>query len=49
MREVAVTGIGAVTPLGVGARTLHARWAAGEVAIAGGEAPCAAFDPLEFF
>jgi 3-oxoacyl-[acyl-carrier-protein] synthase II len=49
MREVAVTGIGAVTPLGVGARTLHARWAAGEVAIAGGEAPCADFDPLEFF
>ncbi|MDX6641933.1 MAG: 3-oxoacyl-[acyl-carrier-protein] synthase [Solirubrobacteraceae bacterium] len=49
MREVAVTGIGAVTPLGVGARTLHARWAAGEVAIAGGEAPCTAFDPLEFF
>ena len=49
MREVAVTGIGAVTPLGVGARTLHARWAAGEVAIAGGEAPCVGFDPLEFF
>ncbi len=49
MREVVVTGIGAVTPLGVGARTLHARWAAGEVAIQDGEAPCADFDPLAFF
>ena len=25
-REVVVTGVGAVTPLGVGARTLHERW-----------------------
>ena len=49
MREVAVTGIGAVTPLGVGARTLHAQWAAGEVGIRDGEGDCAAFDPLEFF
>lgn len=49
MREVAVTGIGAVTPLGVGARTLHARWADGEIGIADGEAPCTGFDPLEFF
>jgi len=49
MREVVVTGIGAVTPLGVGARTLHARWAAGEVGIQDGEAPCADFDPMAFF
>ncbi|MFL5844359.1 MAG: beta-ketoacyl-ACP synthase II [Solirubrobacteraceae bacterium] len=49
MREVAVTGIGAVTPLGVGARGLHARWAAGDVGIDGGEAACASFDPLEHF
>ncbi|MCW2989467.1 MAG: 3-oxoacyl-(acyl-carrier-protein) synthase 2, partial [Solirubrobacterales bacterium] len=49
MREVVVTGIGAVTPLGVGARPLHARWAAGDVGIDGGEAACAAFAPLEHF
>ena len=30
-REVVVTGVGAVTPLGVGARTLHERWRAGVV------------------
>ena len=27
--DVVVTGIGAVTPLGVGARSLHERWTAG--------------------
>ncbi len=48
MREVAVTGMGAVTPLGVGARALHARWAGGAVAIYDGEAPCTGFDPLDF-
>ncbi len=47
MREVVVTGVGAVTPLGVGARTLHERWTAGASGIAGGEAPCADFDPLD--
>ena len=46
MREVVITGVGAVTPLGVGARTLHERWAAGACAIDDGEAPCADFDPL---
>jgi len=49
MREVVVTGLGAVTPLGVGAGLLYERWAAGDVAIEDGEAPCASFDPLEFF
>ncbi len=43
-----MTGVGAVTPLGVGARTLHERWSAGVCGIADGEAPCADFDPREF-
>jgi 3-oxoacyl-[acyl-carrier-protein] synthase II len=42
---VVITGVGAVTPLGVGARTLHERWTAGQVGIEDGEAPCADFDP----
>jgi 3-oxoacyl-[acyl-carrier-protein] synthase II len=44
-RRVVITGMGAVTPLGMGARTLFERWAAGEVGIAGGEAACDWFDP----
>ena len=44
-REVVVTGVGAVTPLGTGARALHERWSAGESGIQDGEAPCADFDP----
>ena len=49
MKEVVVTGVGAITPLGVGADTLFKRWSKGEVGIADGEAPCASFDPLDFF
>jgi 3-oxoacyl-[acyl-carrier-protein] synthase II len=44
-RRVVITGVGAVTPLGLGARTLFSRWAAGEVGIADGEAACPWFDP----
>jgi 3-oxoacyl-[acyl-carrier-protein] synthase II len=44
-RRVVITGVGAVTPLGVGARTLHERWTAGACGIEDGEAPCAEFDP----
>jgi len=46
--QVVVTGVGAVTPLGVGARTLHERWSAGAVGIRDGEAPCADFEPTDF-
>jgi 3-oxoacyl-[acyl-carrier-protein] synthase II len=44
VRDVVITGVGAVTPLGVGARALHERWTAGTCAIRDGEAPCADFD-----
>ena len=46
-RRVVITGVGAVTPLGMGARTLFERWCAGAVGIDGGEAPCADFDPAD--
>jgi len=46
-REVVVTGIGAVTPLGVGARTLYERWRAGVSGIEDGAGRCTEFDPTE--
>jgi 3-oxoacyl-[acyl-carrier-protein] synthase II len=46
-RKVVVTGLGAVTPLGIGASTLHERWAAGKVGIADGAARCRDFEPKE--
>src|SRR3954451_14535238 len=49
MKDVAVTGVGAITPLGVGADVLYERWRAGEVGIPDFEAPCADFEPLDFF
>jgi len=48
MSHVVVTGIGAVTPLGVGAGTLHERWIAGNTGIEGGEAAAREFDPGDF-
>ena len=36
-REVVITGVGAVTPLGVGARTLYERWRAGASGIEDGD------------
>ncbi len=46
-RRVMVTGLGAVTPLGIGAATLHDRWAAGECGIENGAGACREFDPKE--
>jgi 3-oxoacyl-[acyl-carrier-protein] synthase II len=46
-REVVVTGVGAVTPLGVGARTLYERWRAGVSGIQDGIGACTEFDPTE--
>ena len=48
MEPVVVTGVGAVTPLGVGARTLSERWAAGVCGIRDGEGACVDFDPGDF-
>ena len=46
-REIVVTGLGAVTPLGVGARTLHERWIAGTSGIEDGEGTASEFEPTE--
>ena len=44
-RRVVITGVGAVSPLGVGARTLLERWRAGTSGIADGVGACDEFDP----
>ncbi len=46
-RRVVITGIGAVTPLGVGARTLHTRWCGGDVGIVDGLGRCDDFEPTD--
>jgi 3-oxoacyl-[acyl-carrier-protein] synthase II len=46
-RRVVITGLGAVTPLGVGADVLHERWAAGECGILDGAGACTDFEPSE--
>ncbi len=47
-KRVVITGLGAVTPLGVGAATLHERWAAGECGIVDGAGACTDFEPKDF-
>jgi 3-oxoacyl-[acyl-carrier-protein] synthase II len=46
-RAVVITGLGAVTPLGVGAGVLYERWAAGECGIVDGAGACTDFEPSE--
>ncbi len=46
-RKVVITGLGAVTPLGVGAEALYQRWSAGECGILDGAGACSDFEPSE--
>jgi 3-oxoacyl-[acyl-carrier-protein] synthase II len=46
-RTAVITGVGAVTPLGVGARTLHERWSAGQSGIEDGYGRASEFEPKE--
>jgi 3-oxoacyl-[acyl-carrier-protein] synthase II len=46
-RTAVITGVGAVTPLGVGARTLHERWSAGVSGIEDGYGRATEFEPKE--
>ncbi len=47
-RRIVITGVGAVTPLGVGATALVERWAAGECGIAEGVGRCDEFEATDF-
>ena len=47
-RRVVITGVGAVTPLGIGSDPLIDRWMAGEVGIADGYGRCLDFEPTDF-
>ena len=46
-RSAVITGVGAVTPLGVGARTLYERWSAGVSGIEDGFGRASEFEPKE--
>jgi 3-oxoacyl-[acyl-carrier-protein] synthase II len=46
-KGVVVTGVGAVTPLGIGARRLFERWSAGVSGIEDGLGRCGDFDPRD--
>jgi 3-oxoacyl-[acyl-carrier-protein] synthase II len=47
-RRAVITGLGAVTPLGLGASALHERWASGVCGIVDGAGSCDEFDPTDF-
>ena len=47
-QDVVITGLGAVTPLGVGVRALHERWAQGVCGIVDGAGACSDFEPKDF-
>ena len=47
-RRVVITGVGALNPQGVGAESLHSRWAAGQCGIRDGVATCDEFEPTDF-
>ncbi len=42
-----ITGLGAITPLGLGAASLHERWAAGDCGIVDGAGACTDFEPTD--
>ena len=46
-QRVVITGVGAVTPLGVGAEVLSRRWEAGECGVEEGFGRCGEFDPAD--
>jgi 3-oxoacyl-[acyl-carrier-protein] synthase II len=46
-KRIVITGVGAVTPLGADARTLHVRWCAGDSGIENGAGHCTDFAPEE--
>jgi 3-oxoacyl-[acyl-carrier-protein] synthase II len=46
-RNVVITGVGSVTPLGTGAHTTHERWCAGTSGIEDGFGRCSEFEPTE--
>jgi 3-oxoacyl-[acyl-carrier-protein] synthase II len=47
-RKVVITGLGAVSPLGVGAAELHDRWAHGGGGISDGAGACRDYDATDF-